>query len=147
MCVLYSKVGTCGTSLWCNYFTCNGAFTAIIFKRLCWHLRHKYSSKFEHKHNAKMIKIDCFLTNCDSSLEKTLARYIGEARFLIGGGSKPQITHNDVTKIFKKRDFLWDKDNVKWRIQSRDLGWHVIWILLKEKDLNQKFKRFLKLPK
>ena len=31
--------------------------------------------------------------------------------------------------------------------QNRGLGWHVIWILLKGKDLNQNFKKFPKLSK
>ena len=35
--------------------------------------------------------------------------------FLIGR-PKPQITCNDVIKIFQKRKFLWDKDIVRWKI-------------------------------
>ena len=32
------------------------------------------------------------------------------------GGPKPQITCNDVIKKFQKRNFLWDKVVVKWKI-------------------------------
>ena len=35
----------------------------------------------------------------------------------------------------------------KMEDRSRGLGWHVTWILLKGKDLNQKLKRFPKLSK
>ena len=32
------------------------------------------------------------------------------------GGPKPQITCNDVIKNFQKRNFLWNKDIVEWKI-------------------------------
>ena len=51
------------------------------------------------------------------------------------------------SKIFEKRDFLWDKATVEWRIRIRDLDWHVTWILLKGENLKQKLKRFQKLSK
>ena len=37
------------------------------------------------------------------------------------GGPKPQITCNDVIRNFQKRNFLWDKDIVEWKIWSRSL--------------------------
>ena len=49
------------------------------------------------------------------------------------------------SKFFEKKDFFGYKDIVKWMIKSWGLGWHVIWILLKGKNLNQKFKFFPKL--
>ena len=52
-----------------------------------------------------------------------------------------------LSKFFEKRDFLWDKDMVKWRIRGWGLGWHVTWILLKGKDSNQKLKNFPNLSK
>ena len=48
-----------------------------------------------------------------------------------------------LSKFFENRDFLWDKDIVKWRIRSRGLGWPVTWILLKGKGLNQKLKNLV----
>ena len=37
------------------------------------------------------------------------------------GRPKPQITWNDVIKIFPKRKFLWDKDIAEWKIWNRCL--------------------------
>ena len=47
-----------------------------------------------------------------------------------------------LSEIFEKRDILWDKDTVRMEHESRALGWHAIWILLKREDLNQKLKTF-----
>ena len=44
--------------------------------------------------------------------------------FLIGEkgrGGKPQITRNDVIRNFQKRNFLWDKHFLKWKVRSRGL--------------------------
>ena len=61
-------------------------------------------------------------------------RYVGVARiFDWGGETNPQITRNDLIKFFEKRKFLRDKDTVEWKIRSRNLGWHVTWVLLKKK--------------
>ena len=47
---------------------------------------------------------------------------IGVARiFDWGRGPKPQITRNDVIRNFRKRNFLWGKDIVEWKIRSRSL--------------------------
>ena len=48
------------------------------------------------------------------------------------GRPKPQITCNDAITHFQKRNFLCDKDIVKWKIRSRGLCvWHLTRILLK----------------
>ena len=52
-------------------------------------------------------------------LKKTLSgdlQFIGVPRMFDWGRSKPQITCNDVIKIFPNRKFLWDKDIVEWKI-------------------------------
>ena len=41
---------------------------------------------------------------------------------------------------FRKRNFLWGKDIVEWKIKSRGLFWHLTGILLKVEGLNQKVK-------
>ena len=41
---------------------------------------------------------------------------IGVARIFDWGGPKPQITRNDVIRIFRKSNFLWGKDIVEWKI-------------------------------
>ena len=52
--------------------------------------------------------------------------HIGVARiFDSGRGPKPQITCNDVNRTFRKRNFLWDKDIVKWKTRSRGLFYHI----------------------
>ena len=43
-------------------------------------------------------------------------RTIGVARIFDWGGPKPQITRNDVIRNFRKRNFLWGKDIVEWKI-------------------------------
>ena len=45
------------------------------------------------------------------------------------GGCKPQITCNDVIRNFRKRNFLWGKNIVEWKIRS--LVWHFnqVWYL------------------
>ena len=43
-------------------------------------------------------------------------RSIGVARILDWGGPKPQITCNDVIRNFQKRNFLWGKAIVEWKI-------------------------------
>ena len=43
-------------------------------------------------------------------------QFIGVARIFDWGRLKPQITCNDVIKIFPKRKFLFDKDIVGWKI-------------------------------
>ena len=76
------------------------------------------------------------------------------AKFLSAGGSAPippnQPPHSKflpscltLSHIFEKKDFLWDKDTVEWRIRSR--GLHELTSNLdfaKGKDLNQKLKIF-----
>ena len=48
------------------------------------------------------------------------------------GRPKPQITCNEVIRHFQKRNFLCDKDIVKWKIRSQGLCvWHLTRILLK----------------
>ena len=47
--------------------------------------------------------------------------FIGVPRIFDWGKPKPQITWNDVVKIFPKRKFLWDKDIVGWKIWNRCL--------------------------
>ena len=42
-------------------------------------------------------------------------QFIGAPRIFDWGRPKPQITCNDVIKIFPKRKFLWDKDIVGWK--------------------------------
>ena len=63
---------------------------------------------------------------------------LGVARIFVWGGSKPQIICNNVIKNFRKRNFLWGKDIVKWKIKI--LVWHLTRILLKREDLNKKSK-------
>ena len=48
-----------------NYFTCDSARAAIIFKRLRWRLRHNYFSNFERKRKSNMVMNDCFSIKCD----------------------------------------------------------------------------------
>ena len=43
-------------------------------------------------------------------------QFIGVPRIFDWGRPKPQITCYDVIKIFQKRNFLWDKDIVGWKI-------------------------------
>ena len=57
------------------------------------------------------------------SLKKNLQKsfsgdlqFIGVPRTIHWRRPKPQITCNDVIKIFPKRKFLWDKDIVGWKI-------------------------------
>ena len=47
--------------------------------------------------------------------------FIGVLRIFDWDRPKPQITWNDVIKIFPKRKFLWDKDIVEWKIWNRCL--------------------------
>ena len=80
--------------------------------------------------------------------KKTFTRYIGVAKIFDWRGEPNRKTHAmTLPQVFKKRDFLCNKDIVKWRIRSQGLGWHVTRILLKRKDLNQKLKNFPKLFK
>ena len=46
---------------------------------------------------------------------------MGVPRIFDLGRPKPQITCNDVIKLFPKRKFLWDKDIVGWKIWNRCL--------------------------
>ena len=59
------------------------------------------------------------------SLQKKILsdlQFIGVARiFDWGGGPEPQITCNDVVKNFQKRNFLWDKSIVRWKIRNHCL--------------------------
>ena len=48
-------------------------------------------------------------------------QFIGVPRIFDWGRLKPQITSNDVIKIFPKRKFLFDKDIVGWKIWNRYL--------------------------
>ena len=87
-----------------------------------------------------------FRSNVLKVKKKPFVRYIGVARIFDWRGGPNRKSHAiTLSKFFEKRDFLWDKDIVKWRIRSRGLGWHVIWILLKENDLNQKLKKISKI--
>ena len=43
-------------------------------------------------------------------------QFIGVPRIIDWGRPKPQITCNDVIKKFQKRNFLWDKYIVGWKI-------------------------------
>ena len=58
-----AEVDTCTASLRCNYFTCDSAGTAIIFKRLRWRLRRKYFNNFERKPNSNKLEINVFQSN------------------------------------------------------------------------------------
>ena len=82
------------------------------------------------------------------------ARYVAYPGFLIGGGgwAEPQITRNDGIKIFRKeRLFMGQRyckmeDIINCKMgQKLGPGELVTWILLKGKDLNQKFKKFSKI--
>ena len=54
--------------------------------------------------------------------QKLTQGHIGVARIIDwGGGYKPQITCNDVIRNFQKRNFLWGKDIVEWKIRSCSL--------------------------
>ena len=55
-----------------------------------------------------------------------------------GGGAKPQITCNGVVRNFQKRNFLWGKDIVEWKIRSRDLVWQLTRISLEGFNQNSK---------
>ena len=46
-------------------------------------------------------------------------QFIGVSRIFDCGKPKPQITWNNVIKIFPNRKFLWDKDIVEWKIWNR----------------------------
>ena len=66
----------------------------------------------------------CILHNCAlKSLSKPLNFLVmnlqsttGVARIFDWGEPKPQITCNDAIRNFQKRDFLWGKDIVEWKI-------------------------------
>ena len=78
-----------------------------------------------------------------NSLQSTFASTLFHRRsqdFWLGGGPKPKITCNDVIRNFRKRNFLWDKDIVEWKIRSRGPVWHETRISLKGEGLNQKLK-------
>ena len=46
-----------------------------------------------------------------------LPKLVGVARiFDWGGGPEPQITCNDIIKNFRKRNFLWGKDIVEYKM-------------------------------
>ena len=87
-----------------------------------------------------------FQSNVIKVNKKTLTRCIDVVRnFDWGGRSNHKSLVTTSTKFFEKRNYLQDKDTVEWRIKSRGMGWHVIWVLLKKKDLNLRLKRFPKL--
>ena len=65
---------------------------------------------------------------------------IGVARIFDWGGGKPKITCNEVIRNFRKRNFLWDKDIVEWKIRSRGLVWYFTESFLKGEGLNQKLQ-------
>ena len=49
-----------------------------------------------------------------------VADTLGIARIIERGrGGKAQITGNDVIKIFERRNFLWGKDTVEWKIKFK----------------------------
>ena len=54
-------------------------------------------------------------------------QFISVPRIFDWGRSKPQITWNDIIKIFPKRKFLWDKYIVGWKIWNR-------WLLARNQD-------------
>ena len=135
----------------CNYFTCDSACAAIIFKQLRLRLRCKYFSNFE-RNRASASQIRLWMIVFQSSVikvnKKTLTRYICVARIFDWRNRPNHKSHVMTTsKFFEKRDFLLDKDTVERRIRSRCLGWHVTWVLLNKKGLEPKLKRFPKLSK
>ena len=74
--------------------------------------------------------------------------YVGLAGMFDWGGRPNRKSHAMTTSnFFEKKDFLWDKDIIEWRIRSWGLGWYGTWSLLKDEALNQKLKRFSKLSK
>ena len=48
------------------------------------------------------------------------------------------MTCNEDIRNFRKKNFLWDKDIVEWKIRSRGLVWHLTKSFLKKEGLNQK---------
>ena len=67
-----------------------------------------------HKRKRSQKKIEIFKKFFSGDLQ-----FIGIPRIFDCGRPKPQITWNDVIKIFPKRKFLWDKDIVGWKIWNR----------------------------
>ena len=63
-------------------------------------------------------------------------QFIGVPRIYDWGRPKPQITWNDVIKIFPKRKFLRDKDIVGWKIWNRYCLFAHNQDFAKEEDLN-----------
>ena len=90
-----------------------------------------------------------FQSNVIKVNKKALTSYIGVVSIFdlgLGGGKLNHKSHiMTSSKFFEKKKFLRDKDIAECRIKSRGLGWHVTWVLLRKKDLNQKLKRFPKL--
>ena len=50
--------------------------------------------------------------------------------FCLGDGANHKSHTMTSSEIFCKRNFLWDKDIVKWKIKNRGLGFRVTRILL-----------------
>ena len=67
----------------------------------------------------RLQKIDCAIRAFNKF---TVLRGIGVARIFDWGGPKLQITCNDVIKNFQKKNFLWGKDIVEWKIRSCSLS-------------------------
>ena len=80
--------------------------------------------------------------------KKTFTRYKGVSRNFDWREEPNRKSHAmTLSKFFEKRNFLWDKDIVKWRIRSRGLGLACNLDFAKEKGLEPKVKKISKMSK
>ena len=90
---------------------------------------------------------DFFSIKCDESQQKTLTRYIGVARILLGGGggeAKRQITGNDVIRIFRKEELFTGQRYSRMEDQKPEPGLACNLGFAKEKELEPKVKKISK---
>ena len=62
-----------------------------------------------------------------SKLESQLIerQSLGVVRIFDWGREANRKSHGMMlSKLFEKKDFIWNKDSIEWRIRSRDLGRH-----------------------
>ena len=80
--------------------------------------RHFRTDNLEAKGQGRRTHAQVFKKKKKKGLQKSFSsdlQFIGVPRIFGWGRPKPQITCNEVIKIFPKRNFLWDKE-MEWKI-------------------------------
>ena len=129
-----------------KYFTCDSACAAIIFKRLSWSLRRKYFSNFEgNRASAIQIRLGriVFQSNVIKVKKKHLRDRLQRRNqdFWLAGKAKPQITRNDVIKIFRKEGLFMEQRYRRMEDQKPRPGLAFNLNFAKEKGLEPKVKK------